>query len=70
MSIQRSKPLSYYSIGSTGQWLRFAIAVVDQAAAVLCWRQWQPARVHVAAPESHALAGRRAAHRGTDRSRG
>jgi hypothetical protein len=55
MAIHRTKSSSYYSIGPAGEWLRLAIAAVDEAAAALCMRQWQLARVRVAV-ESRALA--------------
>jgi len=56
MSARRMKP-SYYSLGAPAEWLRFALAALDQAAAAaLCRHQWQLARVRIAERESPALA--------------
>lgn len=70
MSIHRVKSSSFYAAPSMTSWLRLATAAVDkastavgratttvdEAAAALCRRQWQLARVSVASPEARTFA--------------
>ena len=52
MPNSRKKPQLYYTMESAGNWLRLAVAAVDQAAAALCRNKWQLARIAVATQRS------------------
>ncbi len=62
MSNHHMKPLAYYYMGSARDWLRLAVATVDEAAAALCRNRWQLARVKVAAYDSQPTTGRGRVH--------
>lgn len=57
-SVHRAQSLPYYAVESAREWVRLAIAAVDEAAAALCQRQWQRAPVRVVARESREIAAR------------
>jgi hypothetical protein len=58
-SAQRAQSHPYYAGGSPRQWIRRAVAAIDEAAAALCREQWQLAPVRVVAPESRAAIAAR-----------
>jgi hypothetical protein len=57
-SVHRPQSLPYYTVGSAREWMRLAIAAVDEAAAALCRKQWQLAPIRVVTRESRDIAAR------------